>query len=85
MRQDTETQGLDGTKPFWMSKTMWGAGLGVAAMVVGVAGYQIDPATQQILIDQSYAAAVAVFALGSTVLTVVGRFKASQAVTAKKG
>lgn len=72
------------TKPFWQSKTMWGAGIGTLGMIAGAIGYQIDPATQQVLIDQSYAAVMAVSALVGTVLVVVGRLRADKAVSATK-
>lgn len=82
---DGENDGPAGTKPFWLSKTMWGAGFGILGMVAAAAGFQLDADTQKLLIDQSYAFVSAAFALGGTVLVVVGRFKANQAVTAKKG
>lgn len=71
---------MDQSKPWYASKTVWGSLVGGAGLVTAYLGYRVDPATQAVLVDQTTAAVVAVAALASTVLTLVGRFRATKTV-----
>ncbi|MBX9596074.1 MAG: hypothetical protein K2X46_17045 [Roseomonas sp.] len=87
MVQDNDAPGAaaplladQGVKPWWLSKTIIGAGIGAAGMGLAFTGYQIDPETQRVLIDQSYAFASAALALVGTITVIVGRFMAQKAI-----
>ena len=67
-------------KPFWASKTLWGAAIGAIGLVAGFFGYTIDQETQAVLIEQTTAAIAAGAALFGTVLVVIGRFSAQRPV-----
>ena len=53
----------EGVKPWWLSKTIIGAGIGAAGMATAYAGVQLDADTQKLLIDQAYAFAAAALRL----------------------
>lgn len=78
---------VSGAKPWWQSKTIIGAGITAISVVGGLTvGFQLDPETQRLVIDQTYAFVAAGVALGGTVLTIYGRVKAARTVTlTKKG
>jgi uncharacterized membrane protein len=64
------------TKPWWTSKTIWGAIITVLAVVLGFFGVQVDAETQALLVDNAVAAATAITALVGVVLSIYGRIKA---------
>lgn len=71
-----------GAKPWWRSRTIWGAGIAGASILGGMAfGFQLDPETQRVVAEQTTAFATAGVALGGTLLAIYGRAKAAKAVT----
>ena len=76
-----------GAKPWWRSRTIWGAGIAGASVLGGMAvGFQLDAETQRVVADQTTAFVTAGVALGGTLLAIYGRFKAAKTVTlTKKG
>ncbi len=76
-----------GAKPWWASRTIWGAGIAGASVLGGIAfGFQLDPETQRVVADQATAFVTAGVALLGTLLAIYGRVKASRTVTlTKKG
>lgn len=71
---------MDGSKPWYASKTIWGAIVLGVSTIAGLAGHAIAPDDQANLIT-------AVTAIGDgvgVILTIVGRFRASKAVTLTK-
>lgn len=72
-------------KPWWQSRTILGAGVAAGSVLGGIAfGFSLDGETQQLLTDQTTAFVVAGGALGGTLLSIWGRFKASRPVTLAK-
>lgn len=67
---------MDETKPWYMSKTVWGGLIAVAAGAAGAFGYTIAPDDQAQIVD----AVVAVATVVGGLLAVFGRVKASKAV-----
>lgn len=65
------------TKPWWQSRTLWGAGVTVASAVAGAAGYGIPADVQGQVVD--------LLSIGGSlvggVLALWGRVKADRAVT----
>lgn len=67
---------MDETKSWYMSKTVWGGLIAVAAGAAGAFGYTIAPDDQAQIVD----AVVAVATVAGGLLAVFGRVKASKAV-----
>lgn len=67
---------MDETKSWYMSKTVWGGLIAVAAGAAGAFGYTIAPDDQAQIVD----AVVAVATVVGGLLAVFGRVKASKAV-----
>ena len=67
---------MDETKSWYMSKTVWGGLIAVAAGAAGAFGYTIAPDDQAQIVDAVVVAATVVGGL----LSVFGRVKASKAV-----
>lgn len=81
MDQDDAPLAGGETKPWWASKTIIGAGIGVAGLGLAAAGYRIDAATQAVLIDQTTEWVSATAALAGTVMVIVGRIAATKTLT----
>lgn len=72
-------------KPWWQSRTIVGAGIAGGSVLGGIAfGFSLDGETQRVLADQTTAFLVAGGALAGTVITIIGRFKASRPVSLTK-
>lgn len=69
------------TKKWWLSKGVWGAIITVLTVLAGYFGVEVDPETQELFVDQAYAAAVAIAGLVGGVLSLIGRLKAEKKVT----
>ena len=67
---------MDETKSWYMSKTVWGGLIAVAAGAAGAFGYTIAPDDQAQIVD----AVVVVATVVGGLLSVFGRVKASKAV-----
>lgn len=67
---------MDETKSWYMSKTVWGGLIAVAAGAAGAFGYTVAPDDQAQIVD----AAVVVATLVGGLLSVFGRVMASKAV-----
>lgn len=78
---------VSGAKPWYASRTIWGAGIAGASVLGGIDfGFQLDPETQRVVADQATAFVTAGAALAGTLLAIYGRFKAAKTVTlTKKG
>lgn len=76
-----------GAKPWWQSRTIWGAGIAGASVLGGMAyGFQLDAETQRVVADQTTAFVTAGVALFGTLVAIYGRAKATKPVTlTKKG
>ena len=83
MQQDD--LGAIAAKPWWQSRTMIGAAItGGSALGALAFGFSLDAETQRVLADQVTTWIIATAMLGGTVLTIVGRAKATKAVTLTK-
>ena len=67
---------MEETKKWYMSKSVWGGIIAVAAAVAGAFGFTIGADEQNILAES----AVAVAGVVGAVLAVVGRVKASKKI-----
>lgn len=67
---------MDETKSWYMSKTVWGGLIAVAAGAAGAFGYTVAPDDQAQIVE----AIVAIATVGGGLLAVFGRVKASKAV-----
>ena len=68
------------TKPWYASKTIWGAVITVISLFLSLAGIQIDEHTRQVLIDQGTAMATAIGAFAGSILAIYGRVKANKRI-----
>ena len=68
------------TKPWWQSKTIWGALITIIALILSLFGVQIDEQTKQVLINESVALATAIAGIVGAVLSIYGRIKAKQRI-----
>jgi len=68
------------TKKWWESKTIWGAIVMLAALILGYLGVEVGPEEQATFVDLVVGAINEVMALVGFVLTIVGRFKADKAI-----
>jgi len=68
------------TKPWYASKTIWGAIITVVSLLLSLLGVQIDEQTRQVLIDQGTAMATAVGAFLGSVMAIYGRVKAQKRI-----
>lgn len=83
MQQDD--LGSVAAKPWWQSRTMIGAAVTGGSVLGGLAfGLTLDAETQRVLADQATTWIIATSMLGGTVLTIVGRARATKAVTLTK-
>ncbi len=71
---------MNGTKPWWESKTIWGSIITVVAVTTGLFGIQIDPQTQAVLVDNVTALMSAGGAIMGAILGIYGRVKADKKV-----
>ena len=71
---------MNDSKAWYLSKTLWGAIVTVASFALSLLNIHIDPQTQQVLINQTWAVASAVGELVGTVLVVYGRIKAKKKI-----
>ena len=67
---------MEETKKWYMSKSVWGGMIAVAAAVAGAFGFSIGVEEQSILAES----AVAVAGIVGAVVAVVGRVKASKKI-----
>ena len=67
---------MEDTKKWYMSKSVWGGMIAVAAAVAGAFGFTIGADEQSILAES----AVAVAGIVGAVVAVVGRVKASKKI-----
>ena len=67
---------MEDTKKWYMSKSVWGGMIAVAAAVAGAFGFSIGAEEQSILAES----AVAVAGVVGAVVAVVGRVKASKKI-----
>ncbi len=68
------------TKPWYASKTILGAIVMAATIVLGFFGVTIDETTKAVILSQTEALIGAIVALVSTLLIIYGRVKASKAI-----
>ncbi len=71
---------MNGTKPWWESKTIWGSIITVVAVASGLFGIQIDAQTQGLLVDNITALVSAGGAIVGALLGIYGRVKADKKV-----
>ena len=71
---------MNDSKAWYLSKTLWGAIVTVASFALSLLHVHIDPQTQQVLINQTYATVTAIGELAGTVLVVYGRIKAKKKI-----
>jgi hypothetical protein len=67
------------TKPIWMSKTVWGAGVAILASIAGLFGYTFSPADQSVLVEL----VTTVLTAGGGLLAVYGRVVATKPISRK--
>ncbi len=68
------------TKPWYASKTIWGAIVTIVSLLLSLKGIQIDEKTKQLLIDQGTAAVTAVGTLIGSIMAIYGRIKAEKKI-----
>jgi hypothetical protein len=68
------------TKPWYASKTIWGAIVTIISLLLSLKGIQIDEQTKQVLIDQGTAAITAVGTFIGSIVAVYGRIKAEKKI-----
>ena len=68
------------TKPWYASKTILGAILMAATIVLGFFGVTIDETTKAVILSQTEALIGAATALIATILIIYGRVKATKAI-----
>jgi uncharacterized membrane protein len=71
---------MEETKSWWQSKTIWGAVITIIALIASLFGYQIDPQTQQIILDRTMAIVTAVGTIVGSVMAIYGRIKATKRI-----
>lgn len=79
MQQDTSGT-VGETKPWYLSKTIIGAGISAGAVAAGFFGVTIDEATKQVILDQTSAVIGGVVILSGLAMTIVGRVTAKKAI-----
>jgi len=72
---------MGGKKPWYKSKTVWSGVITVGASIAGTFGVQVDPETQQQLVNQIVPAITTLTGLGA----VIGRLIARDELSDKKG
>lgn len=68
------------TKPWWASKTILGAIVMAATIVLGFFGVTIDETTKAVILSQTDALITAGAGLFGTLLIIYGRVKATKAI-----
>ena len=68
------------TKPWYASKTIWGAIVTILSLLLSLKGIKIDEQTKQLLIDQGTAMVTAVGAFVGSILAIYGRIKAEKRI-----
>ena len=71
---------MNGSKEWYASRGVWGSLVTIASLIVGLVGIDIDPATQAVLVDNVTAGAVAIGTVVGTVMSLIGRLKATKAI-----
>ena len=71
---------MEETKPWWQSKTIWGAIITIVALILSLFGVQIDEQTKQVLVNEFVAAATAIGGIVGAVLSIYGRIKAEKRI-----
>lgn len=69
------------TKPAWASRVVLGNIVAVAAMIAALFSVKVDDATQQIIVGELDAILSAAFIIIGNLVSLWGRFKATQRVT----
>lgn len=70
----------DTTKPWYLSKSIIGSLLAIAAVIAGFFGVKVDASTQQVVADQLTTLLAAGAALIGSLLGLWGRFSATQRI-----
>lgn len=68
------------TKNPLASKTVWGAILMLAAVILGQFGFDLPPEDQATLIDKGFAAADGVLGVVGFIVALIGRWTAKKAI-----
>jgi hypothetical protein len=68
------------TKPWYASKTIWGAIVTIVSLLLSLKGIQIDEKTKQLLIDQGTAAVTALGAFIGSLMAIYGRIRAEKKI-----
>ncbi len=71
---------MEDTKVWWQSKTVWGGIIAVVAGLLGVFGYTVLPADQELIATGLASAAAA----AGGIIAVIGRVTAKKATTLTK-
>lgn len=71
---------MTGTEKWYQSRTLWGAGIALAAFALTWFGVTISPEEQATAIELVVAVATPVGALVAFILTLVGRIKATKTI-----
>ena len=71
---------MNGTKDWYQSKTIWGAIITIASILLSFAGVHIDEQTKQVLVSQTTAFASAAGALAGSITVIYGRLKAKKKI-----
>lgn len=75
-----EPELIPGTKPWYASKGVLGPIVAGLALIAGLFGVKIDPATQAVIVDQGVALVTAAVTFGGLVLGVWGRVTATKKI-----
>ncbi len=69
------------TKPIWLSKTIWGAGLTIAAVFLTYKGIEVSGEEKQLVIDQIEIVTAGLVSLSGIFMTIWGRLTAKKPVS----
>jgi tetrahydrodipicolinate N-succinyltransferase len=67
-------------KPWWQSRAIIGGAVSIGAVVAGLFGFNVDPDTQAVIVDQGVAIGAAVATVVGGVMAIWGRIKATKAI-----
>ena len=71
---------MNGEEKWWQSKTIWGAGVALAAFALTWFGVTVTPEEQTTLVTLIVAVATPAGALVAFVLTIIGRITATKKI-----
>ncbi len=69
------------SKAWYMSKTVWGGLVAMAALIAGIFGHPITADTQNIIVDNMETIVTGVVGIAGAAMAIYGRVKASTTIT----